>query len=161
MKTKIENIVSKRGYAVTEDGVFLNPKGENVGSIGSVGRIRTKIKVDKKQIVFYSHRLQAFQKYGNKMYEKGIMVRHKNGNPLDNSWDNILIGTASDNMMDIPEQIRIKKALHASSFLKKYNNEEVVKFYKECKSYKKTMEKFCIPSKGTLHYILNRLLYIL
>lgn len=57
--------------------------------------------------------------------------------------------------MDIPKQVRIKKSLHASSFLKKYENDEVKKYYNKTKSYKKTMSKFNISSKGTLHYILN------
>lgn len=33
-----------------------------------------------------------------------MVVRHLNGNILDNSIANIEIGTNSDNMMDIPEK---------------------------------------------------------
>lgn len=58
-------------------------------------------------------------------------------------------------MMDVPEQIRIKKALHATSFCRKYNKDEVRKFHSHSKPYIKTMNKFGISSKGTLHYILN------
>jgi hypothetical protein len=38
------------------------------------------------------HRLQAFQKYGV-LYEEGTVVRHLNGDPGSNAWDNIAIGT--------------------------------------------------------------------
>jgi hypothetical protein len=55
------------------------------------------------------HRLQAFQKYGDLLYEEGTVVRHLNGDPGSNAWDNIAIGTMSDNMFDIPKQIRIEE----------------------------------------------------
>jgi hypothetical protein len=48
-------------------------------------------------------------------YEEGTVVRHLNGDPGSNAWDNIAIGTMSDNMFDIPKQIRIRRAEHASS----------------------------------------------
>jgi hypothetical protein len=102
------------------------------------------------------HRMQAYQKYGDALYKDGIIVRHLNGVSTDNSYDNIAIGTMSENMMDIPASIRIAKSVYAASFLRRYNKEDVMKFYIENgKSYKKTMEKFNISSKGTLHFILN------
>ena len=33
----------------------------------------------------YTHRLQAYQKYNNEIYNKGIVVRHLDGNKLNNS----------------------------------------------------------------------------
>ena len=83
-------------------------------------------------------------------------MRHLNGNEMDNSWDNIGIGTHSDNMMDMPKEVRVAKAKHASSFLKKYNHENVRDFHQSAKSYKKTMEYFGIKSKSTLYSILNK-----
>jgi hypothetical protein len=155
MKEKIEIIASKRGYIVTEEGLFLNPKGKEIGSIDINGYLKTSIRVDKKSRKLLAHRLQAYQKYSGALYLEGVVSRHKNGNSLDNSWENILIGTQSDNMMDIPEQIRVRKAKHATSFIRKYNKEEVRAFHKKENSYFKTMEHFNISSKGTLHYILN------
>ncbi len=155
MKNKIEVIASKRGYVVTEDGILLNPNGKEIGIINSAGYKITMIRVKGKQIIFTAHRLQAYQKYGNKLFEDNIITRHLDGHSLNNSWNNIAIGTQSDNMMDIPEQIRIKKAKYAASFNRKYNKEEIKKFHRKEKSYKKTMEKFNSSSKGTLNYILN------
>jgi hypothetical protein len=34
-------------------------------------------------------------------FEEGTVVRHLNGDPGSNAWDNIAIGTMSDNMFDI------------------------------------------------------------
>lgn len=151
----IEVIAFKRGYRVTENGDLINPKGERVGYACSSGYMYTSIRIDGKKKNLAAHRLQAFQKYGVKLFENGIVTRHKNNDKLDNSWDNILIGTNHDNQMDVPIQIRIKRAMHATSFVRKYPREEVKKFYQESKSYKKTMEHFNISSKGTLHFILN------
>lgn len=153
---RIEQVAFNRGYRVTEEGVLLNPRGVRVGVPSSEGYITTQIRVDKRRVQFRCHRLQAYQKYGEMLYEEGIVTRHLDGDRENNSWENIAIGTQSDNMMDIPEQVRIKRAIHASSFNKKYNESEVIDFYNECRSYKKTMEKFKITSKGTLHYILNK-----
>jgi len=151
---KIEEIAYKRGYRITENGIFINPKGNKIGSIDN-GYIKTNLRINKKGIKLKAHRLQAFQKYGQSLYLPGIMVRHYNSNSLDNSWNNILIGTNSENQMDIPKQVRIKRALYATSFIRKYNKEQVIKFHKIDKSYIKTMNRFNITSKGTLNYILK------
>ena len=128
---RIEEIVAKRGYVVTEEGVALNSKGFKVGYTNSVGYTEIKIKLDKKSVSINVHRLQAFQKYGEKLFISGTVTRHLNGNPLDNSWENIVIGSHSENMFDIPKQIRIKRAIYASSFKKKYNNEDIINFHNE------------------------------
>ena len=102
------------------------------------------------------HRLQAYQKFGDKIYLKNIHVRHKNNISTDNSFENILIGTPSENAMDNPKEDRVKRANHATSFWRKYDKDIVKSFHKENgRSYKKTMSNFNITSKGTLNYILN------
>jgi len=157
MKEKIEIIASHRGYQVTDEGQVIGARGEPLSkvTITSHGYHYFSLRVNGKSPRLYTHRLQAYQKYGSKLYEEGIEVRHLDGNRLNNSWDNILIGTHSENMMDIPQQIRIKRAKYASSHIIKYNKKEVIAFYIGCKSYKDTMQEFNISSKGTLHYILK------
>lgn len=150
-----ESTAVKRGYFVSDEGIMFGVKGNEIGTVNSRGYRESKIRIKGKPEHLTTHRLQAFQKYGIKIYEDGIMVRHRDGNPLNNSWENILIGTASENMMDIPKELRIKNALHATSFIKKYNNQEIKDFHAKFKSYKITMNHFGISSKGTLHYILN------
>ena len=105
------------------------------------------------------HRLQAYQKYGDKIFEEGVHVRHLNSNPEDNSWDNISIGSAKDNMMDKPKHIRVKWATNASNSVRRFSDDEMVeikKFYEKVKSYKMVMDKYNISSKGTLHHMLNK-----
>lgn len=153
---KVEKIASSRGYIVTEDGKFLNPNGSEIGRYNDDGYLYSSFRVDKRCIRCYAHRLQAYQKYGDLLYQDGILTRHLNGDSRDNSWVNISIGTHSQNMMDIPEDIRVRKARYASSFVTKYNHSEVIEFYNSCRSYKDTMKKFKISSKGTLYYIINK-----
>jgi hypothetical protein len=131
-------------------------KGTPCKCSNSKGYIYGGIKINGKTTKIYAHRLQAYKKFGDAMFEDGIMVRHLDGNPANNSWDNIEIGTQSDNMMDIDADIRLAKALHATSFARKHDKETIRAFYREHNSYKKTMEHFNISSKGTLHFILNK-----
>lgn len=153
---RIEQIAKEKGYYVSKDGILYNSKNNELGYINEAGYKVFKIRIKNKTKTLTVHRLQAYQKYGNKLFEEGIVVRHFDGNKLNNSSDNILIGTQSDNMMDIPEKIRIEKALYATSFVRKHNKQEIINFYTINKSYKETMKYFNISSKGTLHFILNK-----
>lgn len=152
-----EIIASKKGYQVTEEGKVIGLTGKYLSDkpVNKGGYHFFSFRYKGERIVVLTHRLQAYQKYGISLYDEGIVVRHKDGNSLNNCWNNILIGSQSENIMDIPKQIRIKRAVYAASHLKKYNDEEIKKYYDSVKSYKETMNKFNISSKGTLHYILN------
>lgn len=144
------------GYRVTKDGIPLNQNKEKIkGGVCYHGykviSIRTSEGVRKVAV----HRLQAYQKYGEKMFNPGIEVRHKDNDKTNNSFKNILIGTHSENMMDIPPETRLKRSLHASSFNKRHSYKKIKDYYHKHKSYLKTMKEFNISSKGTLHYIIN------
>lgn len=147
----------EKGYRISEEGKVIGLKGQEVGFTQTNGYPTFKMRdVENKNLNVSSHRLQAYQKYGDKIYEDGIVVRHLDGDKHNNTKDNISIGTYSDNYMDQPENVRLARARHASSFIKKYNDIEVIDFYNECNSYKETMEHFNISSKGTLHFILKK-----
>ena len=101
-----EEFAYERGYRVVGDKVIshlgntiktrLTPAGYPIFSIWFNGKCRT-VPV---------HRLVAFQKFGQKVYEKGIQSRHLDGNKLNFLGENIAIGTQSENQLDIPEHIR-------------------------------------------------------
>lgn len=104
------------------------------------------------------HKLCAYQKFGNALFENQC-VRHLDGNSLNNAPSNIAIGSLSDNMYDIPKDIRRKNAMHASSCVKKlrkHNHKQILAYYKKVGSYTKVMEKFNIASKGTVGYIIKK-----
>lgn len=149
----------EKGYRIDKKGTICYKNNSRKGSIQYCNKIpylKISIRIGNKTCNVPVHRLQAYQKYGDKLFENGIEVRHLNGNSLDNSYGNIIIGTHSENMFDKSKEVRVKQANIATSHIKKYNHEEIYKFYNDCKSYEKTMKKFNIPSKGSLHFILNK-----
>ena len=151
----LERIAKQRGYKVTEDGVFCGVR-DNILKHKTKGYLCVSIMVDGKNKYLFAHRLQAYQKYGDNIYQKGICVRHLNGDKSDNSFENIAIGTNKDNMMDKPKDQRQRIARNASRQTIKYNKDEVIEYYNNCnRSRKKTMEHFGMNS-STLHYILNK-----
>lgn len=150
----LERIAKQKGYKVTEDGVFCGVRN-NVLIHKNKGYLCVSMTIDGKKRWLYAHRLQAYQKYGNEIYSKGICVRHLNGNKSDNSFNNIAIGTNRDNVMDRPKVERQRIANIASRKTIKYNKDEVIEYYNSCnRSRKKTIEHFGM-SKAGLHYILN------
>lgn len=154
---KHEKTAHQKGYRVTKEGVVVGKKTNPVGWLHTNGYKRFKIRDHEGKNANVSvHRLQAYQKYGEKMYQEGYVVRHLDNDSANNHYDNIAIGTMSDNAYDIEPERRKQRAIHASSFIKKHNHDEVKAFHEKFGSYKKTMGHFNISSKGTLNYILNK-----
>lgn len=149
----------KKGYRISENGEIMSPSGRKLK--GRVKRyyLEFGIRFHGKVRHVPVHRMVAYQKYGDLLFQAEC-VRHLDGNPLNNCPDNIEIGTQSDNMMDIPYEIRKRKATIAShSYSMKWDKNDVKKikeFYNEVRSYAKTMEKFGIKSKSSLHFILHK-----
>lgn len=147
-------LADEKGYKVINGRVFYKNKEVKL-RLKKTGYYSFAIRINVSKINdVLVHRLVAYKKYGKDVFEK--IVRHKDGNSKNNLEDNILLGTQSDNMMDIPEKIRHEKAVYASSFTKTHNHNEIIKFHKSGASYKKIMEKFNIKSKGTISFIINK-----
>ena len=154
---KNEEVAYNMGYRVDESGNLFDNKNviKNLNTPKRGYNIFQINNANNKKMKVFIHRLVAYQKFGQSIYKEGIVVRHLNGISNDNSYDNIEIGTFSDNMFDIPKEKRIERSKKSNV---KYKNEElknILSFYSESKSYKKTMIKFNISSKGTLWHILN------
>lgn len=155
MNTQEESIriVSKKGYFVDSLGNVFNKNKRPIKlSKSNSGYLsfNTRISCGRVTRVFV-HRLQAFQKFGDCIFNKGIHVRHLNGIPIDNSFENIDIGSQSDNMMDIPKEKRIVNASNP-----KFNHEVIIKEYKNGMTYLEIMKKHNIKSKGTVSFIINK-----
>ncbi len=113
----------EKGYRVQSDGSVIGPTGITL----KLGQSKAKYKrftMTSSQAVFV-HLLAAYQKFGEAAFEEGILVRHKNSNSLDNSYDNLLIGTLSDNAMDIPKEVRIARAKKAAKSRRKLSDSQV------------------------------------
>ena len=102
------------------------------------------------------HRLQAYQKYKDQIYEDKIVVRHLNGDRYDNSFDNIVIGTKKENKNDIPKDLI---SIHCGHISRKYSTEIIENIRKDFNNgltYTQLMGKYNITSKGTINYIIHR-----
>lgn len=147
-------------YTIDEKGVLKNPQGKKVGSVNRQGYKKIQVTICGKARDVFLHRIQAYNKYGSKLYEKGIQVRHLNDIKTDNSSDNIALGTATDNLNDRGREKIMADQKKATDASKKYSDEKVLQikeFYKKNNnSQKLTMQTFNISSTGTLWYILNK-----
>ena len=154
----IEKIASKRGYVVDENGILIGYKGNPLSNHKNKhGYVTCTVSVDGKNIVLYAHRLMAYQKFKDRIYKKGNVVRHLDNNKANNKPENIEIGTCSDNLNDLPIELILERQKKATLKSIKYNKNEVIDYYNKCgRSRKKTMEHFDISSTGTLHYILTK-----
>lgn len=157
---KKEIIAYEKGYLVNKDGSVTSPKGKVIKlQLSNSGYYQFSIKINRKVYHVFVHRLQAFMKFGNKLYEDGIVVRHLNNNKLDNSIDNIEIGTQQDNIYDNAIELRLKSSYLASRKNIKYSDDVVQQIrldYKKGLGYKFIMNKYNINSKGTLSHIINK-----
>lgn len=163
---KYLRIAKERGYVCDKQGVIYSPFRSTPlkGYPDSRGYLNFSITYQenetetRKSVSVPIHRFQAFQKFGEKIFEKGIEVRHMGENMLDNSWDNIEIGTHRENMQDIPKHVRVATAITASNKIRKFTDEElkrIKEFHLQHKSYTKTMTEFNITSKGSLYFMLK------
>lgn len=140
--------VDKKGDVFNKDGKSISLSSNNKGTGYKSFNIRVNGSNPTRSFV---HRLQAFQKFGDVIFKEDMVIRHLNGDSLDNSFQNIGIGTLSDNMLDIPKE---KRVLNASN--PKHDHEKIIQDFKNGYTYKEIMEKYGITSKGTVSFIVNK-----
>lgn len=104
------------------------------------------------------HRLAAYQKFGEAIFQDGVQVRHLDDNSKNNLEDNIGIGTQQDNMMDRSPEKRLKLSVNAATKLRKFDDETVAEIrlrHSQGWSYRTLMAHYNITSKGTMSHIIN------
>jgi hypothetical protein len=108
------------GYHVTTDGVPLKPDGSVFkANVNCNGYLMLNVGAEGKYVTVGVHRFVAYLKFGDAIW--GKVTRHRNGVKTDNSWDNILIGTNTQNMQDRPKTEVLQAGAKASeSFLANY-----------------------------------------
>lgn len=110
-----------KGYRVDEEGYLISPKGV-VRKVckNSSGYLYTSIRINGRLSRVCVHQIAAYQKFGEDIFSAEC-VRHLDGNPLNNKLTNIEIGTQSENMRDIPAEIRKRSANIATSYIRKWD----------------------------------------
>ena len=153
-----EILLFDKGYRVNDLGEVINPKGDKVMcSIHKKGYRCIGHRINGVTTNIPVHRLQAYIKFGDKIYTKGLLVRHLDGDKLNNSYNNIELGTYSDNRMDMPEEERKRLAQLAADSQKIYDHKDIYELYCKNPSYKAIMNHFGIKSKSTLSNILKKM----
>lgn len=100
-----------RGYYVTEEGEVFGPKGKlSLNSKNQNGYPTYSTNWDGEVFGVPMHKLAALCFYGSKIFDNGVHVRHLDGNKFNLSKLNIVLGTASENELDKPEDQRIATA---------------------------------------------------
>jgi len=150
----------KKGYRIQEDGSVINPQGtQRKTPISSRGYSYFSIYISKAiRRSVNVHRLMGYQKFGARIFEKGIGIRHLDNDKTNNSFENIGIGTCSENAFDRPVEDRLFHSIKASTKTRKFTDAQVKKIRRYCRdghSYSETMRKFGISSKGTMSRIIN------
>lgn len=118
-----------RGWSTSREGAVLKPDGsERATRINKSGRTgipyrRFNVKDSGVSRPVNVHKLVAYMKFGEESFK--WQTRHLNGNSLDNSFDNIAIGSGSQNMMDRPAEDRKAHGLKAARILRKLSDEDV------------------------------------
>ena len=139
-------LASKKGYRVMNNGDVYSHLGNKLSLRNDgMGYLVFNVKYNGKVTPIRAHRLQAFQKYGYDLLEEGIEVRHLNGNPEDNSYSNIAIGTSSDNAFDNPN--RLSKEIH-QEIRDRYESENITQ--------KELADEYGLKSQSAVHYIVNK-----
>jgi hypothetical protein len=154
----------KIGYRVSNCGKFVfgargkevtqrlagNPKRKypSVSIANPTTKVSTPIAV---------HRIVAYLKFKEDSMAENVVVRHLNDDPLDNSWDNIGLGSQVDNALDRP---KIDRRKHAQLAGRSNSNsdefwDEVSGLHERGMSYSDLSAKYGL-SKSTLSYRLSK-----
>lgn len=162
-KSNIAIIVAhERGYRANAAGDFFSPAGTKLKKSFNNRYLRFSLITGGEKLTFKIHRFIAYYKFGDGLFQDGIQVRHLDGDPLNNSWDNIAIGTASENRMDIPEKERLRLTKNAAKKLRKLTYEQAEELRKDRKNglkYKDLVKKYNI-ARGAAQRIVNKETYV-
>ena len=153
-------IAKDKGYYVDKIGNVYSKK-QKLSPNNTNGKLSFRIRYKTKLYNIPVHRLLAYIKYGDKLFTPGLEVRHLNNNALDNSWDNIVLGTHKENMLDIPKIQRINTAINAAKKLRRFSDIEVKQIVKD-RGEGMTYKQLCLKYnaiKSTLSYFFNQAYY--
>ena len=163
------------GYTVTKDGTPLSPGGVPLAALAN----RRKPSKDHprgqppyRQFTMYLpekkvdsavriHRLVGYLKYGDSIFEKGTLIRHRDEDSLNNSWDNIILGTNRDNAMDRSPKARLEHARVAAKVQRKLTRDEAEEL-RQLREEGWTLKELCVRygiAKSTASYIYNNKTY--
>jgi len=147
-----------KSYTI-KDCKVINPRGKELKlRPNGYGYPKFNINIAGKIQHVPAHRLQALYKYGDKLFEKGTEVRHLNGDINDFRYENIAIGSASQNQLDKSEITRKTVALKAARSVRRFTYEEAVEIRDAFKNGVRNndLAKIHGVSKSLISFIVNK-----
>lgn len=152
----------ERGYRVGPDGELYSPMQKVLRpGANNRGYRRFAIRIDGGHALLFVHQLAAYQTFGAEALAEGVHVRHLDGDSLNNSPDNLAIGSPRDNVMDRPAQDRLNHARHAASHKRRLTQTQAQQLRNDHRSGMRladVAEKYNI-AKSTASYIVNHKTY--
>jgi hypothetical protein len=104
----------RRGYSILNGCVYgLKGKPLKLGLHGSQRYPTFTVNFDKEAYGIPVHLFAAYLYYGEKAFDKKLVVRHLRNDTLDFTKDNIVLGTHSENNLDKPPEVRAFAAKRA------------------------------------------------
>ena len=166
MELSIANRAVKYAY---DKGYRVDHLGNVISSTGKArklntnkhGRLRFSIQFLGHSVSIRVHTLALYQKIGDALFAPDIVARHLNGVPHDNSYGNLAVGSQSDNMMDKPQEMRIRIARRAGRTRSNLSDSDVLAIRQKLvagATLKQIMAEYGI-AKSTASYIKNRRTY--
>lgn len=104
------------------------------------------------------HGIVAFQKFGDRVFEKGIEVRHMDSDKTNFSKDNIAIGTRSQNIADRPPGSQLAASHRGARKNRKYSDElaaRVQAAHKAGMGYSELRRTFGIRSAAPIYAMIR------
>lgn len=152
-------IAFEKGYRIRDDGSIVTPTGITASLFSSK---RDKYPCFSARTPFGHrvpvHLLAALQWFGTDNFlSSHLEVRHLNGNRTDSSRENIALGTHSENMFDVPKEVREWRSELGAQKVRSLTPEKI-RALKEDRarglSYRELTEKHGVKS-STLSYLFN------
>lgn len=123
--SKNELIAYEKGYRIVGNEI-ISPK-TNTAIKAMLGKNKRypnfKVKVGGKSKYVLPHRLAAYQKFGEKIYDPELVVMHIDKNRMNFSLDNIDLGTQKENIRAESEFRDIRSKKHIATLKLKYKND--------------------------------------
>ncbi len=169
MKNRHAEIAYKMGYRATDTEVIsFTGKSVSVKSDGGYPEFgfRPSVKLVGRRLMIKMavHKLAAYQKFGEKVFEEGLEIRHMDGNRLNFSQSNLELGTPTQNWFDRPEIQRIKISKSAAK-ARQVLPEGTIASIKNDRcfgmTYKSIGEKYGISKRQACHFCTYEHKYLL
>ena len=143
-----------KGYTVKDGKPYSNVTNSVRSTMFDKGRPYFTIRDGRMSRKIFVHKLVGLQKFGNKIFEEGVFIYHKNGEVLDNTDDNICMGSMHEAQMSKKLEVRLASARAATP--KKHDHKSIIEMHKKGMSYANIMQATGIKSKGTISFIIKK-----